>query len=333
MRRLNPPWSANLLYKHWARIRERVGDALMPVAMTEPSGLARKRAELASIADALQKGGHDADWAMELQRRLRVWSNDVAKLERKRSGFGFKEFGSGHYGVVMPTNTPGIVCKVTTDKSEAAFIAAYLSIKVNARPYGIVRYHQLFALPESSKGRPVFILWRDEAADVGVDAIYRWVRARNDADYLSRSLRTVEREIGHCLDAGRAIRQRILAVEKRNQDPIAFAERAESLRDRAFEFDYPPQSRMGADLVTAWHMNKFKQAADDMTGEPMGIEVGRALGEMMDMGMILADVHLGNIGMPMGAIYEQIGNTPIITDPGHAIPLNRQFEHVRVEQL
>jgi hypothetical protein len=306
MIRCNPPWSATLLNKHWPAIYARVGTALMPVATNEHPDYAH--------------------WKK---------MNDYTMLDKwaKKKYRGFKEYGSGHYGVVMPTNTPGIVCKVTTDASEAAFIAAYLSIKTNARPNGIVRYHQLFALPETSKGRPVFILWRDEATAVGVDDLRAWVRTRNDADYLGRSLRIVERNLGNCLDAGREIRKRVVAVEKRHGDPIAFAERAESLRDRAFDLDYPPSSRMGADLVMAWHMNTFKQCADDLMNEPMGIEIGRALGEMMDMGMLLADVHLNNIGLPTGPVLEEVGETPIVTDPGHAIPLNRHFEHVRVERL
>lgn len=73
--------------------------------------------------------------------------------------------GCGHYGCVFLTNTPGLVIKVSSDASEAEFIKA--AVKLGEWPVGIVRYQAVLDLPGSHRGRPVFIIWREEAFDIG----------------------------------------------------------------------------------------------------------------------------------------------------------------------
>lgn len=76
-----------------------------------------------------------------------------------------EEFGCGHYGCVMPTSAEGLVCKLTTDVSEAHFVARALMLEPTS---GIVEYKKILWAPAlKHRGRPVFVLWRSEAFSVG----------------------------------------------------------------------------------------------------------------------------------------------------------------------
>jgi hypothetical protein len=78
----------------------------------------------------------------------------------------FQEYGCGHYGCVYPTTQPGIVFKVTSDPTEAFFVAYVLRTKQQVD--GLVGYHQVLAIEgESRRNRPVFVIVRDEAMHVG----------------------------------------------------------------------------------------------------------------------------------------------------------------------
>ena len=183
MLRTNPPWSDKILTKHWAALEARVGAAWMPVAVAEHKGLAAVRRRLPYA--------QDAERAMLEER--------ISKLERRKKNLGFREYGCGHYGCVMPTATPGLVIKVTTDATEAAFVAAYLSMPPRERPAGIVPYHRIIAIrSESHMKRPVFVLWRDEAQHVG--KIDEWIStgARDfEKDYYRKSLYKVKIQVGN----------------------------------------------------------------------------------------------------------------------------------------
>lgn len=75
-----------------------------------------------------------------------------------------REYGCGAYGCVYRTLDPKVVLKVTTDSTEAEF-AARLAPSLKA-PI-TVAYHAVAALPEHHQRRQVFLLWREEAQEVG----------------------------------------------------------------------------------------------------------------------------------------------------------------------
>lgn len=90
----------------------------------------------------------------------------------------------GTYGCVYPSRRSGIVFKITSDDTEAAFVQAALDI--GKLPSGIVRYKGIYWLDEkSAAGRnDIWILWREEAFDVGVVRRYasRPSLKRNEED-------------------------------------------------------------------------------------------------------------------------------------------------------
>jgi hypothetical protein len=231
----------------------------------------------------------------------------------------------------MPTSDPGVVIKVTTDATEASFVAAYLSMSQSQRPVGIVPYHRILAIRnESHLKRPVFVLWRDEAQYVGDVAHWIAEKARDfEKKYYSDSYKKVMRLIGNCLDAGREIRKRIV----NRPDAAEVLREATSRMDAVWQRGYPPRTGSSRAESIAWFMCVFDQNAQELTSEPMGNYVGQGLHDAFEAGLLLADVHLNNIGMPSGPLAEEIGMTPIITDPGHAIALDDRYAGVTVEEL
>lgn len=76
----------------------------------------------------------------------------------------FSELGCGAYGCVYPTLDPGIVLKVTTDPTEAEFaarLAKDLAVPITTT------YRMVMSLPVKHEKRRVYLLWREEASEVG----------------------------------------------------------------------------------------------------------------------------------------------------------------------
>lgn len=325
----NPPWTDKILKTHWAALERRVGAAGMPTKMTEPRGLAELGKEIARVQASVDKGMTDAWWLEDLARK----KSNYAILAKQKAK-GFNEFGSGHYGTVLPTGTPGMVIKITTDQTEAAFVAAYLSMPKNKRPAGIIPYRKLLAIRgESRMKRPVFVLWRDEAQYVGHNNILRWCAEsdeRQGGRYYRASYHKVEACIGNCLDAAMAVRKMVV----RHPAAKEVLAEASTLMDKAWDLGHPPRPSPGnLALRIGWYLSVFNANATDAENEVMGAYLGRGLRECMGAGLLLADVHLNNIGMPTGELLEEIGMTPIITDPGHAIALDDRYATVAVEEL
>ena len=76
-----------------------------------------------------------------------------------KKGTGFATYGSGDYGVAMPTRTTGITMKITTDADEAQAVAVILQ-KYRTWPVGIAKHYGVFRMPLSHHGA-VFVLWRE----------------------------------------------------------------------------------------------------------------------------------------------------------------------------
>lgn len=75
------------------------------------------------------------------------------------------QYGCGAYGCVVPTSDPSVVFKITTDESEARFIADILPTLTPQE--GCVRYHQIVQLAGERDGRSMFGIWRESASRIG----------------------------------------------------------------------------------------------------------------------------------------------------------------------
>jgi len=224
--------------------------------------------------------------------------------------------GCGHYGCVFATNTPGLVMKVSSDPSEAEFVKA--AVKLGEWPVGIVRYQAVLDLPGSYRNRPVFIIWREEAFDVG--------EIHDTGD--PHAKKEFNRYHYAYTFAARYVRETSLKPTW----PKRFAE-AERWKQWAWdnviwEDGLPNATRGMHPAFTRYAVSQRLAAAlricdicfELMENTNYAHEVGAALGFYFNHGILLADVHRGNIGQ---VIREDPPYRPqthtVITDPGHAV--------------
>jgi hypothetical protein len=229
--------------------------------------------------------------------------------------------GCGHYGCVFSTNTPGLVIKISSDASEAEFVKA--AVKLGEWPVGIVRYQAVLDLPGSHRGRPVFIIWREEAFDIGT------IRSTGD--------RGAEREfvLYHeaYLNAARFIRGLsikpgfdVRLAEAKAQEQWAWNEVIwEDGGDRMIGPSHQRSRKPGFMSMAP----RYRLAAalricaicfELMENTNHASEVGGALGFYLNEGILLADVHSQNIGQVTRTDSDYGPQTyTVITDPGHAV--------------
>jgi hypothetical protein len=251
----------------------------------------------------------------------------VPKHTTKRGGkVTVEEFGCGHYGCVMPTDDPEVVCKITSDAAEAVFVAAALSL--GSFPEGIVKYFGVFELPGEHRKRKTFILWREAATSVGL---------RTDSDYDTYATNNLRRFLYLFKNCASAARDSL----KNANDVAAMLASAKAQSDWAWE-----QSRKidlnrdeGASAIDSFLSYirgagrvAFALTMCDVIAETMentdGCElVGDALRHYLTEGILLADVHGGNVGK----VKRTSGY--IITDPGHAVGLEERWRAVSVPAL
>lgn len=264
----------------------------------------------------------------------------VPRLEPGRK-FSLTEYGCGHYGCVFPTSDPEVVAKLTSDPTEAFFVAAAMSI--GTFPEGIVRYYGIYRIPGAMhRGRPLFVLWREEATKVGealrspysggvVKFLPEEDRAR--AQYDVRSREKAAKSLSVFKDYAGAVRDTL----KRAADPFAMVEESKRYNDWAWRYVSEAEG-VGRPLVldrfkgaqkVALVLTYLERIAVEMENEYLADQIGGALKFYLDEGLLLADVHTGNIGLVEG----RVGSSPIITDPGHAVPLDRKWANVQVEEL
>jgi hypothetical protein len=338
--RANPPWTDKILTKHWDAIQRQFGEKNMPLTRTEhPKDIFADIIETEKKIVRTHKAIDDAtlEYRDSLLEELHGLKSHLEKQKKRsaRKPRGYQEFGCGRYGCVMPTGTPGTVFKVTTDATEAAFVAAYLAWPDFARPQGIVRYHKLLSIKgERHSKRPVFILLRDEALSVGKKAIETWIAESSkkaDRSRYAESMRQVVFILSAAVEAAHIIRTLV------SRKPDAYALLDEGKRRWRAAGEISDRVMRGRDtaLKIAYQFQQFEEKTALLEQEPMGIELGRALHQCFHKhGLLLADVHANNIGMPgTSALRDAIGDTPIITDPGHALALDARYKGVTVEEI
>lgn len=287
----NPPWIDRILNKHWSDLEKRVGPAWMPVRK-DPG---RK----------LRKGD----------------------LRSPDTEFG-EEPKCGHYGCVLETETPGIVCKISSDADETRFVNYCLENKVKL-PTGIVDYYAIAVLDEHHKNRQsVSVIWRQEADQVGEintkptrDPILR-------EEYITFSYCMA---ISSCAGALRhTLRgsQRASQLLSMTQDPLRMSQARSYVSAVCDITDVPDYESVRSGLMSLPAESRVTVAVSlyELLSEMMehenqtGYRIGEAFSYFFDQGIMLADVHWGNLG-----VIESRGDLPAgdtnwaITDPGHAV--------------
>jgi len=208
-----------------------------------------------------------------------------------------KEYGCGYYGCVFPTNKESYVVKITTDETEAKLIATFLHPDFEV-PSGIVQYEDMFVVSEKRLKRHVFFILRQSADKVG-----------------NVPLTSMYTKLLYAFKNHAALLRQIL---KRNSALIPSEAQFIAARNYKLTWDVDnygllrvPKWAKGKDAV-AYHFAACKQLAEEMYQTEALYSVGAALDSLLDQDIVLADVHMGNIG------YDS-GGEIIITDPGHPV--------------
>lgn len=243
---------------------------------------------------------------------------------------GMAILGTGSYGSVYRTNTPGIVLKVTHDPDEVSFVMA--AMEIGTWPAGMVRYYGIYRFdlpytegPEASM--PAYALWREEAPDPaaleqGLASGFPF-EAVMDYVVLAQALRNRGR-------GGRAKRQEALELGGRPW-PEDLAKKA-----KAWAFgparkwpDFPAEERaltpdeLGA-LWWALRARLKKLVLDPSPKESVLSAVAEALLFYMDNGILITDAHEDNFG-----VVDRDGEpTLAIRDPGVSMFFTTGFDDV-----
>lgn len=286
--RKNPEWTNNALTRHWSQIESVVGRKHLPVIS-----------------------------------------------ERTTRMLIAEEFGSGAFGTVIPTKTHGIVLKVTSDETEARF--ASIAMSLGSWPKGIVRYYAAIKLKGRHETRPIYALWREEAFDVGrIEG--RWLRRPDDytrAGYhlLKRRLDILQilgwyvvKEVDPYAGLSRRGRAKssvdraaIRAIATKYRDKITISLRdSDSVEDAINDID-DVTARAGYALAL------FEECALRISLEDFAPEIGEAILSYVRRGLLLSDVHMGNVGRA----HRRSGRSAaVITDPGVTVRLAANLDAV-----
>jgi hypothetical protein len=259
-----------------------------------------------------------------------VWDRIVAAsprpewVPRLKGGrkFSLEEYGCGHFGCVFPTHDPAVVVKLTSDLSEAFFVAAALAI--GEWPDGIVRYYAIYQVPDVERHkRPLFVLWREEATGIGDPVRPRWPEGPwlEPKDRYENKLR---RAFAKNLQQYKNLTWPLTVMTK--ADPTKVFAKAARYGDWAWRYVEESYSvgrpinvssfrgPQKAALLLAW----VTRVVQDMMAEDLSYAVGEAILFYLEKGLLIADVHGSNVGFVPARMGD---STAVITDPGLVIPI------------
>jgi hypothetical protein len=258
-----------------------------------------------------------------------------------KDGKGFEELGCGHYGCVMPTQRADVVFKLTTDPTEAVFVRAALEISKTPEewPAGMIVYHSIHQLGAASfRGRPIFAIWRQEASRIGF-----LIQAN---DYEATEAQALVANAQESATFVRAFLQRsagggIAKIEQ--YEDVAWnvvGEHSELLDRRPSPYGSIRDvhlrdviRRYRGAMRAAVALRAYDSCIEAMHyNSPIVTTVGRAMEFYRAEGIVLADVHMNNIGI---ARHSEYGDEDVttITDPGHALFLDDRFDKLAIDEL
>lgn len=329
----NPPAFDKFLFKY----QEQLVKVVPPEWLPEPVFIAteaakeierqKKRLELLPEFDMI---GMPERKAIVLQESSEVIARLLKKKQQRK---GFREYGAGHYGVVYPTQKPGIVCKITTDASEAQTVANIMSW--DQQPYGMVKYYAVFQFAGSSlKRRPVYILWRDEVQPISLANFMGQVKRSWEEEMLAllHDTKSIAHQARMWIQAAMKREWKKSASFKKVWDDIAWArdnEPDESNFDIEQDDTYRwlhSMSRLPFRLRMAHVLYALRLGWRDLMSWSYGFHPGHALFTCLENDMLLADVHANNVMKAMDGNWD-------VSDPGHMIELSNRYSHVKIPQI
>jgi hypothetical protein len=287
IRQRNPAWVDKALRDNWSKLQTMVGEKWMPIPSVEHDRVM----------------GHYTGWipSSGAQAGKKMW-----------------EYGSGHYGSVLPTRDPQVVLKVTSDPAEAQFVAYASSI--GSFPEGLVKYFRIVELPGSFRSRSIFAIWREAAHHVGL-----YVYGNQVPELLNVDKRTAT-EGREYLRRFKDTGHEVFMWLKKHPGSLAQIQQSAETVDYDDVSEFVTQGKISPRFRGAQKIALFYAALEPMTEWMYNTDdityVGQALGFYLERGVLLADVHANNVGLVDRPGFN--GPIAVITDPGHAVFLKPQ---------
>jgi hypothetical protein len=331
----NPPAFDKFLLKY----QEQLVKVVPPEWLPEPIFVATKAAEeitrqmkrLVMAEEHAEKFSEPPEYLQRVKDDVR----DIIKLmsKQRQQRKGFKEYGAGHYGVVYPTQKPGIVCKITTDASEAQTVANMMTW--DQIPYGMVKYYAIFQFSGSSlKRRPVYILWRDEMQPISLSNFMGQIKSSWEEEMLAllHETKNIAHQTRLWIQAAMKREWKKSASFKQVWADISWArdnepgemtfniEQDDSYRWLRSMGRLPFRSRMAQVLYA------LRLGWRDLMSWSYGFHPGHALFTCLENDMLLADVHADNVMKAQDGSWD-------VSDPGHMIELSDRYTHVKIPSL
>lgn len=260
-----------------------------------------------------------------------------------RSG-EMQEYGCGSWGCVYPANDDRVVFKLTTDETEARFVATAARLP---KPEGIVRYEWIAQLDgmavapgdeRDRKLRNVYALVRESAEGIGDFKVQEGESGgdveqrrraslglrlfREAADFIRQAVSFQGPEI--LAQAARVLRHGTTALTLVRADELYGPAwlRAQSLNPQDPVIVVP--SEADADELVAKMHQLAVDSASAIASLPDMELLGEAMSHYLDLGLLLCDVHLKNVGKA-----QRYGRWEwVITDPGHLVRLRDDIPDV-----
>ena len=265
--------------------------------------------------------------------------------------------GCGNYGCVYKTHSDDVVLKITSDTRESKFVIAAMSLK--EWPEGMVQYYQVMYFGKYSS-LPMFGLWRESASEIGelsdteVDPDFLnslencWDITKRVAKRRLNELFNLFFEYGNLVigfvydsvsDAELdkyfdAVKSAYLEAQK--EVDIIWDDSRLSPSQKSDKLDilvYPRGRRAPKNATFSEKVSRSKYAlavcvrvARMIEDIPEFSTVGHALLFYIQNGILINDLHFGNIGQ----VYRSDRGKKIwsITDPGVVVFLTSRFDNL-----
>lgn len=245
----------------------------------------------------------------------------------------FREYGCGSWGCVYPTSTDGLVVKVTSDESEAAFIQdAINEAKRYGFPEGMVRYYMVAKVsgakrlsPRGDEYNSIYVIWREGVDHVGEEAIdmarrdYGFKHVDQCMDLLKIALWS-SRYVNSLMkmDDLRIDFYTVDELTEQKLDEVASNDAFDVKIEGIYEFERAREEESAEDAV-ALAVANYKRAVAGLrgSGKPFSV-IGSAMMYYLDKGVLLEDVRGDNLGL---VFRPSRGETLVITDPGMTLYL------------
>lgn len=235
--------------------------------------------------------------------------------------------GEGAYGAVYDTDEPDCVFKITSDATEAHFVATALALRRDkgVDPPGMIDFRAVYALPHKSRGDDIFLIWREKAVTTGLPENAKSCAMSAFIDLLENFYESGEYVNEYLYDK---IFQEQLISKK--DEYWKWIDQQVSDANDILNGKLKSPVRHRTDIASAI-ADCYKISDEMMHIGQDAYYVADAIRTYLKSGILICDIHSENVGI----VNRGRCNSKqwVITDPGHVLILKRNLSDVPIPVL